>query len=120
MLSGHLNPAVSVGLMAGGEISQLRALFYILAQCAGATMGSGVLYAITPESRRSSLASNSLGDDVHPVSGLVLEAVLTMMLVLVVYSTAVDPNTKAVSGLAPIAIGKTLMTLLDLNLVFQD
>ena len=107
-MPGHLNPAVSVGMMAGGEISQLRAFFYILAQVGGASLGSGVLYAITPESRRSSLASTSLGDGVHPVSGLVLEAVLTMMLVLVVYSTAVDTNTKAVPGLAPFAIGKRL------------
>ena len=105
---GVLNPAVSVGLLAGGEFSILKTGLYILAQCAGATLGSGVLFAITPESRRSSLASTSLGEDVHPVSGLVLEAVLTMMLVLVVYSTAVDTNTKSVPGLAPIAIGEIL------------
>ena len=60
--------------------------------------GSATLYAITPEHKRGSLGANSLGegvDAVHPAAGIALEAILTMFLVLVVYSSVVDENTKA-------------------------
>ena len=102
---------MSVGLLAGGELSQLKCGLYILAQCAGATLGAGVLYGVTPEGRRGSLGANGLGegaDAVHPAAGILLEAVLTMMLVLVVYATAVDSANRISPGLAPLIIGLTV------------
>merc|ERR1712128_383814 len=108
---GHLNPAVSVGLLAGGELSQLKCGLYIVAQCVGATLGAGVLYGVTPEGRRGSLAGNGLGDGadaVHPAAGLLLEAMLSMMLVLVVFATAVDSANKVSPGLPPLLIGLTV------------
>ena len=108
---GHLNPAVSVGLLAGGELSLIKCGLYIIAQCLGATLGAGVLYGVTPEGRRGSLGANGLGegaDAVHPGAALLLEAVLSMMLVLVVFATAVDSANKISPGLAPLLIGLTV------------
>ena len=110
-LAGHLNPAVSVGLLAGGEMSLIKCGLYIVAQCVGATLGAGVLYGVTPEGRRGSLAANGLGegaDAVHPAAGILLEAVLSMVLVLVVYATAVDSANRISPGLAPLLIGLTV------------
>jgi len=108
---GHLNPAVSAGLLAGGEMSLIKCSLYIVAQCVGATLGAGVLYGVTPEGRIGSLASNGLGDGadaVHPAGGILLEAVLSMVLVLVVYATAVDSANRISPGLAPLLIGLTV------------
>jgi len=108
---GHLNPAVSVGLLAGGELSLIKCGLYIVSQCVGAILGAGVLYGVTPEGRRGNLAANGLGegaDAVHPAAALLLEAMLSMMLVLVVYATAVDSANKVSPGLAPLLIGLTV------------
>ena len=43
---GHLNPAVSVGLLAGGHVSLLKCIFYIIIQTLGAIVGAGMLYAV--------------------------------------------------------------------------
>ena len=111
MYLGHLNPAVSAGLLTGGEMSLIKCSLYIVAQCVGATLGAGVLYGVTPEGRRGSLAANGLGegaDAVHPAAGILLEAVLSMVLVLVVYATAVDSANRISPGLAPLLIGLTV------------
>lgn len=39
----HLNPAITVGLLAAGKVTVIRGLLYIIAQCIGAIAGSGVL-----------------------------------------------------------------------------
>jgi glycerol uptake facilitator-like aquaporin len=94
---------VSVGLLAGGELSLIKCGLYILAQCVGATLGAGVLYGVTPEGRKGSLAANGLGegaDAVHPAAGILLEAVL--------FATAVDSANKISPGLAPLLIGLTV------------
>merc|ERR1719208_717948 len=57
---GNLNPAVSVGLLAGGELSLIKCCLYILAQCLGAIAGAGILYGATKEAERGSLGSNSI------------------------------------------------------------
>ena len=71
--------------------------FQFVACCSG----SATLYAITPEHKRGTLGANGLGegaDAVHPAAGIALEAILTMFLVLVIYSSVVDENTKAGKG----------------------
>jgi len=112
---GNLNPAVSVGLLAGGRLPLVNAILYIVVQCIGAVIGAGILHGCTPTSVSASLAANGLGPNnvtgiglvtVAPGAGFVLEALLTMLLVLVVFATAVDNKTAA--GLAPLLIGLTV------------
>lgn len=51
----HLNPAITLGILASCEISILRAFFYIIAQILGSLAGSAIVYGIRPE------ATDSLG-----------------------------------------------------------
>lgn len=60
----HLNPAVTLGLLLSCQISILRAIMYIIAQCVGAIVATAILSGIT-----SSLPDNSLGR--NEVSGVV-------------------------------------------------
>lgn len=52
----HLNPAVTLGLLLSCQISILRAIMYIIAQCVGAIVATAILSGVT-----SSLPDNSLG-----------------------------------------------------------
>ena len=76
----------------------LLLLLYIHSQSGGAIAGAALLQAATPETRRATLGANALGD-VEPWAGFVLEAVMTMLLVLVVYATAVDEAAKVAKNL---------------------
>lgn len=105
---GNLNPAVSVGLLAGGKLSLLKCVVYVIAQCIGAVIGAGILHLVTPSQHRGGLGSNSLADGVTPLGGMVMELLMTMLLVLVVYATAVDTGNKTAPMVAPLVIGLTV------------
>eukprot|EP00090_Calanus_glacialis_P009676 TRINITY_DN18074_c0_g1_i1.p1 TRINITY_DN18074_c0_g1~~TRINITY_DN18074_c0_g1_i1.p1 ORF type:complete len:237 (+),score=57.55 TRINITY_DN18074_c0_g1_i1:57-767(+) len=105
---GNLNPAVSVGLLAGGKLSLLKCVVYVIAQCIGAVIGAGILHLVTPSQHRAGLGSNGLADGVTPLGGMVMELLMTMLLVLVVYATAVDTGNKTAPMVAPLVIGLTV------------
>ena len=114
----HLNPAVSVGLWAGGRFPASQLLPYIVAQVLGAVVGAGVLYLIASGKAgfdvSAGFASNGYGD--HSPGGysllaaLVSEVVMTMMFLLVILGAT---DKRAPQGMAPIAIGLCL-TLIHL------
>uniref|UniRef100_A0A8C0PIA7 Aquaporin-5 n=1 Tax=Canis lupus familiaris TaxID=9615 RepID=A0A8C0PIA7_CANLF len=56
---GHINPAITLALLVGNQISLLRAAFYVAAQLAGAIAGAGILYGLAPLNARGNLAVNS-------------------------------------------------------------
>lgn len=114
----HLNPAVSVGLWAGGRFPANQLLPYIVAQVLGGLVAGGVLYIIASGADgfdvAAGFASNGYGE--HSPGGysllaaLVTEVVMTMMFVVVILGATDD---RAPPGLAPIAIGLCL-TLIHL------
>jgi MIP family channel proteins len=106
--SGNLNPAVSVGLLTGGKLSLLKCVVYVIAQCIGSVIGAGILHLATPSQHRAGLGSNGLADGVTPLGGMVMELLMTMLLVLVVYATAVDTGNKTAPMVAPLVIGMTV------------
>jgi aquaporin Z len=114
----HLNPAVSVGLWAGGRFAAGKLLPYVAAQVLGAIVAGGVLYLIASGKAgfdvSAGFASNGYGE--HSPGGysllaaLVAEVVMTMMFLVVILGAT---DRRAPPGLAPIAIGLAL-TLIHL------
>ncbi|XP_017659232.1 PREDICTED: aquaporin-2-like, partial [Lepidothrix coronata] len=54
----HVNPAVTVALLVGSQLSLLRALFYIAAQLLGGVVGAAILHQVTPPAAREGMAIN--------------------------------------------------------------
>jgi aquaporin Z len=114
----HLNPAVSIGLWAGGRFKGSELLGYIVAQVIGGIVAAFVLFIIASGKAGFSLsagfAANGYGE--HSPGGyglgsaLVCELVLTFIFLLVILGST---DKRAPQGFAPIAIGLTL-TLIHL------
>ena len=45
---GHINPAVTIGMLITRKVSVARAVFFVIVQCIGAVIGSAILYGVTP------------------------------------------------------------------------
>jgi aquaporin Z len=114
----HLNPAVSIGLVAGGRFKPTELVPYILAQVVGGIAGAGVLYLIASGKAGFQLAdgfaSNGYGEhspgNYSLLAGFVAEFVLTFMFLLIILGAT---DKRAPQGFAPIAIGLGL-TLIHL------
>ncbi len=114
----HLNPAISIGLWAGGRFPARRLLPYIVAQVAGGIVAGGVLYVIASGAPgfdiASGFAANGYGEHspggYSLLAGLVTELVMTTFFVLVVLGAT---DKRAPAGFAPLAIGLAL-TLIHL------
>jgi aquaporin Z len=114
----HLNPAVSIGLWAGGRFPANQLMPYIVAQVLGGIVAGGVLYIIASGKAgfdvSAGFASNGYG--VHSPGGysllaaLVCEVVMTMMFLLIILGAT---DKRAPQGFAPLAIGLGL-TLINL------
>jgi aquaporin Z len=114
----HLNPAVSVGLVAGKRFPASELLPYVIAQVLGGIAGAGVLYVIASGKAGFSVsggfASNGYAE--HSPGGysmlacLVAEVVLTFFFLMVIMGST---DKRAPQGFAPIAIGLCL-TLIHL------
>jgi len=99
---GHLNPAVTFGLLVGGQIEAKRALSYWIAQLAGAVAAGLLIVRMYGDSGQQIVAAGTpdLSGGVSTMHGIVLEAVLTFFLVFVVYGTAVYAHAPKIGGLA--------------------
>ncbi|MBD2815636.1 aquaporin Z [Xenorhabdus sp. Flor] len=116
---GHFNPAVTLGLFAGGRISAKDVIPYIIVQVIGGIAGAAVLYLIASgqsgfNATESGFASNGYGK--HSPGGFSLQSAIIIELVLtafflIVISGATDKN--APTKFAPLAIGLAL-TLIHL------
>jgi aquaporin Z len=114
----HLNPAVSLGLWAGGRFKATELIPYIAAQVLGAIAGAAVLYAIASGKAgfdvHAGFASNGFGSHspggYSPAAGFLCEVVMTFGFLFVIMGST---HGNAPRGFAPIAIGLCL-TLIHL------
>jgi aquaporin Z len=115
----HLNPAVSVGLVAGGRFPAGELLPYVIAQVAGAIVAAFVLSVIASgkpgfDLVASGFAANGYADhspgNYSLVAALVAEVVMTFMFLMIILGST---DKRAPAGFAPIAIGLGL-TLIHL------
>lgn len=110
----HINPAITISMLAAGKIKARNALGYIIAQCVGAVIASGILLIIARGLPTYSIAVNGLGQNGYGaqspagyslLSSFIAEVVLTALFLFVIFgSTSKD----APKGLAGIAIGLSL------------
>lgn len=115
---GHFNPAVSLGLWAGGKFEARDLIGYIVAQVVGAIAAAGVLYLIISGQSGfetvGGFASNGYGElspgGYSMTAVIIAEIVLTAFFLLVILGST---NVSAPKGFAPIAIGLAL-TLIHL------
>ena len=103
----HFNPAVTLGLIAGGRIGTGSAVGYILAQCAGAVAACGLLAAIG--GAPASFGANGYGElsltGASLTSVFLIELVLTGFLVFVIMGAG---SRRALPGFVPLVVGGTL------------
>ena len=111
----HINPAVSISMLALGKIRAKDAAFYIVAQCIGAIAAAATLYVIGIGSAQYSLATAGLCENGYGVaspagfsmvSAFIAELLLTFMFVLVFHGSTSE---KAPKGFAGVSIGLSLV-----------
>lgn len=116
---GHFNPAVTLGLFAGGRFPAKDVVPYIISQVIGGIAAAGVLWLIASgkvgfDATASGFASNGYGE--HSPGGFSLQAAIVVELVLTAFFLIVihgATDKRAPSGFAPLAIGLAL-TLIHL------
>jgi aquaporin Z len=98
----HLNPAVTLGFLAARRFPARSVAPYVLSQCAGALLASGLLRLLFPAHRTLGATIPAGGD----LQSFVLEAVLTWLLMFVILSVSAGSKEKGV--LAGIAVGSVI------------
>lgn len=112
---GHFNPAVSLGLWAGGRFPASRLVPYILAQVAGAFVAATVLYLIATGKAGAEIggfAANGYGENSPGKyslgAALLTEVVMTFMFLIVILGAT---HARAPVGFAGLAIGLALVLI---------
>ncbi|RRT73746.1 hypothetical protein B296_00025559 [Ensete ventricosum] len=104
--AGHLNPAVTIGFAAGGYVTVVRCVLYVIAQLLGSSMACLLLKYVT--AGLEVLPVHALAAGMDPLQGVIMEAVFTFSMVFSVYALIMDPKKGAVAGSAPLLIGLTV------------
>jgi len=110
-ISGHFNPAVTLGFLVTRRIEVMMAALYIVAQVIGAVVAGYALKASFPEAIFAATRGGGLSVSLDLSGGqaFMLEAIGTFFLVFVIFGTAVDQRGPKVGGLA---IGFTLAAVI--------
>ncbi|XP_077026966.1 aquaporin-6, partial [Tamandua tetradactyla] len=98
----HVNPAVTLAFLVGSHISLPRAVAYVAAQLAGATVGAALLYGVTPGDTRGTLGINMVRGSISEIQAVAVELVLTLQLVLCVFAST---DSRQASGSPATMIG---------------
>ncbi|HJP71864.1 MAG TPA: aquaporin [Candidatus Limnocylindria bacterium] len=99
---GHFNPAVTFAVWISGRIEPMRAALYVVVQMAGALVAALALQTVINVAAWQPVATGT--PTVSPVVGvtgaIIIEAILTVVLVIAVFGTAIDPRAPKVGGFA--------------------
>ena len=101
-ISGHFNPAVTIGFLAARRIEPIMAGVYIAAQIVAAILAAYALRALLPSAlaEASRLGGQSIASEISIGQAIGLEAIVTFFLTFVIFGTAVDPKAPRIAGLA--------------------
>jgi MIP family channel proteins len=99
---GHFNPAVTFAVWITGRIDSIRGALYVITQLVAAVAAGFALRWVFPEASwdQVALGTPSLDPEISVTAGIVIEAVLTMVLLVAVFGTAIDPRAPKIGGLA--------------------
>ena len=102
---GHINPAVTVAMMATRRMSPIKGFLYVLAQLTGAIIGGAILKAITPPHFEGDLGQTTISAELRPFpEAVVVEGLITFALVLTVFASS-DGGRSDLGGSIPLGIG---------------
>lgn len=106
-ISGHFNPAVTLGFLTVRRIEPVMAVVYIIAQIMGAILAAYALKGLLPASavEATRVGGQSIASSISFGGAIALEFIATFFLVWVIFGTAVDPDAPKVGGFA---IGLTI------------
>jgi len=113
----HINPAVSISMLAAGKMKVKDTVIYVVVQCVGATIAAALLYVIALGMPGYSLAAGGLGQNGYEAyspgrfsvrSAFVAEVVLTFIFLFVIFGSTSE---KAPKGFAGISIGLSLVLI---------
>lgn len=96
----HFNPAVTFGVWVAGQMPGRMALQYVIAQLIGGLLAAWSLRTVFSADVSPQLGLPALGSGIDPLVGIGIEAILTVVLLVAVFGTAVDPRAPKVGGLA--------------------
>lgn len=108
---GHINPAVTIGMLVARRINVMDAIAYIMAQIAGAAIAILLLMAMLPAALgvSSMWGLPAVASSITIVQGILIEAAITFFLVFSVFMTAANP--KVGSKIGGLGVGLTLTIL---------
>jgi len=113
----HINPAISISMLASGKMKPKDTLIYVVVQCIGAVIAAAVIYAVAVGNPEYSLTATGLGQNGYGIaspggfsmtSGFIAEVVLTFIFLLVIYGSTSE---RAPKGFAGISIGLSLVLI---------
>lgn len=104
---GHINCAVTFGLVLTGNCGILQGILNVVAQMMGSVTGAGILRAIFPENmdKTGGLATNSVSEGYSKMNACAGEIMMTFLLMFTVLETAANPLSVLNRSLACVAIG---------------
>ncbi len=105
----HINPAISIAMLAAGKLSMKDTVGYVISQCIGAIAGAGVLYLLATGTTGFTmpewgLGSNGWGDGYlgayNMQAALIAEFVFTFLFIMVIFGTTAKNASPQMAGLA--------------------
>jgi len=101
-ISGHFNPAVTLGFLVTRRIEPVMAAIYIAAQIIAGILAAYALKWLLPADMTAAtrLGGQSISGDITAGQAIGLEALATFFLAFVIFGTAVDPKAPRIAGLA--------------------
>ena len=117
----HVNPAVSLAMLISKKMNAKDFIYYVVFQCLGAIVGSGILFAILVGTNlgTAALGTNGYGTlsstEISLVGALVTEIVLTFVFIYTILGVTSDKKYAPVAGIV-IGLTLTFVHLLGINL----
>lgn len=118
----HINPAISISMLASGKLKPQETVIYVIVQCVGAVIAAGLLYVVALGNPGYSLAVNGLGQNGYGAaspggfsmtSGFIAEIILTFIFLLVIYGSTSEHVPKGFAGI-PIGLSLVLIHLVGI------